>query len=112
MEQFQTEDDFYSVMFHELGHWTKTKERTNRIKEKLSHAQEELVAELTSAFLSREHGLKGAFQHTEYIAGWIDDLKDQPQEFFRAVSLANKSAKYIKGETIASQETATETVTK
>lgn len=106
--KFKSENDFYSVLFHELGHWSKTEKRTNRNEDKLSYAQEELVAELTSAFLCKEFGIEGKFQHTQYIAGWIKGLKEQPREFFRAVSLAVKSARFLKGDKVEEVETETE----
>jgi antirestriction protein ArdC len=53
---FDSGATYYAAIFHELGHWTGAKHRldrdlSNRFQPKHQHAAEELVAELTSAFL-------------------------------------------------------------
>lgn len=96
IKAFKTEADYYSSLFHELGHWTATTERCNRVGEKkLSYAQEELVAEMTAVFLDAEFGIEGELQHPEYIASWIKGLKNQPRQFFDACRMAQKAANFI-----------------
>jgi antirestriction protein ArdC len=59
-KQFKDSDSFYSVAFHELGHWTGHPTRFNRdLSGKFGskeYALEELTAELFSAFLSARLG--------------------------------------------------------
>ena len=52
--QFKNNIDFYSVFFHETGHWTGHKSRLDRLQNGKSHKQdyayEELIAELFAVF--------------------------------------------------------------
>lgn len=61
-EYFKTEDDFYSVIFHEMAHSTGHENRLNREKHKRQfdkkYAKEELIAEITSMFLQLELGIE------------------------------------------------------
>src|ERR1019366_7779936 len=76
---------FYSTACHELGHWTGHSSRLNRDTLMCStgfspkdecYAREELVAELTSLFLSAETGLPfDPSQHAAYIKSWLKTLK-------------------------------------
>ena len=54
--QFKTAERYYSVLAHELAHWTGAEHRLNRNLEgqfgNASYAMEELIAELGSAFVS------------------------------------------------------------
>jgi antirestriction protein ArdC len=111
IESFKSENHYYSVLMHELSHYTMKKERCNREGDKkLSYAQEELVAELSSMFLCAEFGIQGEFQHKEYISSWIKGIKDQPRAFFDACRLANKAANFILKNGLDSKEDKEETV--
>jgi antirestriction protein ArdC len=58
----------YATALHELGHRTGAKARLDRDLfgrfGDQSYAAEELIAELTSAFLCAELGIKGELRHT------------------------------------------------
>jgi len=89
----------YSTEAHEFGHSTGHKSRLNR---DLSgsfggeeYAAEELVAELTSAFVCTQLGLKGNLQHPEYIGNWIKVLKGNKKAIFTAASLAKKAHAFL-----------------
>ena len=92
---------FYSTACHELGHWTGHSSRLNRDTLMCStgfspkdecYAREELVAELTSLFLSAETGLPfDPSQHAAYIKSWLKTLKKDKNEIFRAASAASKA---------------------
>jgi antirestriction protein ArdC len=106
IESFKDSDSYYSVFFHELGHWSGAKSRLDRegIVEFDSfgseqYAFEELVAELTSAFIGRDLSFDGTFQdnHAGYIKSWIKVLKDDKRAIFKASSQAEKAAKFIMG---------------
>ena len=109
LESFKSQDGFYSTVFHELGHWTGAESRLNR--EGIvgfggfgseTYAFEELVAELTSAFIGRDLGIDGQMQdnHAGYIKSWIKVLKNDKKAIFRASSLAEKAAKFIMGDSV------------
>lgn len=116
MDDFEDTDGYYSVLFHELGHWTGHASRLGRdgiIKGDgfggPTYAFEELVAELTSAFLGRDLGFDGSFRdnHSAYIQSWIKVLKEDKHAIFRASSQAEKAAKFILGDN-AKEETTEE----
>jgi len=64
-------DLFYNVAFHELTHWTAHKSRLDRdLKNRFgskNYAAEELIAELSAAFLCAEFGFDGDLRHAGYI---------------------------------------------
>jgi len=53
---------------------------------------EELVAEMTVAFLCAHLDLKGELRHASYINNWIELLKEDSGSIFTAASLASKAA--------------------
>ena len=98
-EAFTDAGSFYATSLHELGHWTGHETRLNR-QLKNSHgsedyAKEELIAELTAAFLCAELGIDGELQHPEYIGSWIKVLKNDKQAIFTASSKAKKAADFL-----------------
>jgi antirestriction protein ArdC len=69
---FSGADNFYSVAFHELTHFTGHKSRLDRdLKNRFgsrNYAAEELIAELGAAFLCAEFGFDGDVRNAGYIA--------------------------------------------
>lgn len=106
-EMFVTGEEYYGALFHELAHSTGHESRVGRkaIMESSgfgSHAysQEELVAEMASAFLC---GCTGILLCTEknqaaYLKGWLERLKSDPSMLIKAGSQAQKAFDYIMGE--------------
>jgi antirestriction protein ArdC len=96
---FTSEASYYATAFHELAHWTGAKHRLDRTFGTRfgdsQYALEELVAELTSAFLCASHSIDGKLQHTNYIASWLKALKDDNQAIFKASAMAQKASDYI-----------------
>jgi antirestriction protein ArdC len=91
-QAFRSRDQYYSVAFHELGHWTGHKPRLDRTFGKRfgdrAYAAEELTAELCSAFLCAEFSIDGDVRHAGYNAHWIELLKADNRAFFTASSRA------------------------
>jgi antirestriction protein ArdC len=104
-ESFKSAASFYATAFHELGHWTGSKSRLDREYGKRfgdrAYAAEELVAELTSAFLCAEFSIDGELRHAGYIQNWIELLKDDAKAFFTAASAAQKAADYLRSRALA-----------
>lgn len=96
---FKDQINYYRTCFHELGHWTGHKSRLDRnMKGKFGskdYAREELVAEMTSAFVCTAQGIVPTVRHTDYIASWLKVLKEDKRAIFRAASLASKAADFI-----------------
>lgn len=97
---FAEHSGYQSTLLHELGHWTGGESRLkrqlgNRFKSK-AYAAEELIAELTSAYLCAHLGIKGELRHAAYIESWITMLRDDPRAIFTAASKASKAADYLR----------------
>ena len=95
---------YYSTLLHELGHWTGHQQRLNRIIPtsrfgSQSYAIEEFVAELASAFLCAELGVSAAPRqdHANYIANWLNVLKDDKRALFYAARQATVAVEYLNG---------------
>jgi antirestriction protein ArdC len=105
---FKSADSFYATTFHELGHATGAKHRLDREFGKRfgdrAYAAEELVAELTSAFLCAEFDLDGELRHAGYIENWIALLKDDPRAFFTAASKAQQAADFMRQTVLADDD--------
>lgn len=100
--QFPRADQYYATLLHELGHWTGHKSRLNRDMSgsfgSISYAKEELRAEIASMMLGMEMGIgHDPGQHVAYVESWIDVLKNDPLEIFRAASDAEKIREYMLG---------------
>lgn len=99
-ENFKSSNEFYATLFHEIGHWSGEPERLNRKKGQTKgdkdYAFEELVAELTSAYLCSNFEINSTIENSAaYIASWLKHLKNDKQFFFKASGLALKAANYI-----------------
>ena len=57
---------------------------------------EELVAEIGSAYLCANFGIKGELQHAEYMQSWLKVLEDEGDEALaRAFVSAQTAAKWV-----------------
>jgi antirestriction protein ArdC len=96
---FVSQDAFTRVLFHELSHATGHEKRLNRNLSTrfgdASYAMEELVAELSSAFLCARIGAEYANENAEYIATWVRKMKQDSKAIFTASSQAAKSADWL-----------------
>lgn len=104
-EQFKRRADYYSVLLHELTHWTGHKDRCNRDFNSRfgdeAYAAEELVAEIGSAFICARIGFKlDGLQHPAYIKNWLKVLKDDPAFIMKAANLAQKAADHVFNEVV------------
>lgn len=117
-EAFDGSEHYYSVLFHELGHSTGHESRLNRKGVSGSngewspmgsptYAKEELVAEMTAAFLCGECGIEGTYDSSaSYIAHWRKHLSDDPTMVVHAASAAQKAADFILGRQNGAKEEA------
>ena len=112
-ETFRAEWRFYKTLFHELAHLTGHSSRLNRPSltenrgryavgdHRKIYCQEELVAEMTAAFLGAQAGIiEDGFENSAaYLHGWLDVLKvkDNKTWLVKAASDAQKAADYVLG---------------
>lgn len=98
---FDTTADYYATAFHELAHWTGHSSRLDRNLSgrfgSHSYALEELVAELSAAFMAASLGFESVTRdsHIKYLKGWIDAINEHPEALFRAAAAAQKAVDYI-----------------
>lgn len=87
-------ESYASVTLHELGHWSGHRSRLDRrLFEKWGKheaACEEVIAELTAAFLCAELGYSAEPRpdHARYLSGYIALLKDNNRAIFVAAAAA------------------------
>ena len=93
--KFTTPEGYYATLFHELGHSTLHASRLGR--ERASYAKEELVAELTAAYLCGKTGIiqQTIDNHSAYIASWLMALRNDKKLLVQAAGLAQKATDYI-----------------
>ncbi|CAN7258114.1 ArdC family protein [Mesorhizobium caraganae] len=93
--------DYYRTCFHELGHWTGHPARLARDLSgafgSKTYAREELVAEITAAFVCSTLGIEPTVRHADYIGTWLAVLREDNRAIFRAASLASKAADFVLG---------------
>ncbi|WP_392420146.1 zincin-like metallopeptidase domain-containing protein [Capnocytophaga canis] len=101
---FETTNDYYRTLFHELTHSTGHEKRLNREFSgrfgSKSYAQEELVAEFGAVFLSAFAGFVWHTNknHTEYLKNWNSVFKiaeDDHKFLMRGASMAQEAADYV-----------------
>lgn len=103
--RFHTMDEYYSTTFHELAHSTGHESRLNRQMDggihtrRQTYSREELVAEITAAFIMARCGLTTTLENSAaYCQGWARFLADQPKAIVQASGQAIKACKYIMNE--------------
>ena len=103
-ESFRDAESYYATLAHETTHWTRHPSRLDRDfgRQRFGdegYAQEELVAELGSAFLSADLELTPEVRedHTAYIESWLKVLKNDKRAIFTAAAHAQRAVDYLHG---------------
>jgi antirestriction protein ArdC len=109
-ERFESPENYYNVLFHELTHSTGHESRLNRkgvsgvggeraAFGSQSYSKEELVAEMGAAFLCGRAGIVERIidNSAAYVAAWLERLKDDAQLVVMAAAQAQKAADFILG---------------
>ncbi|HQP05041.1 MAG TPA: zincin-like metallopeptidase domain-containing protein, partial [Bacteroidales bacterium] len=99
-KQFVSKEAFLSVMYHEASHWTGAAHRLNRpILNKFGtkeYAFEELIAELSSAFMLAYLGYESRItDNAAYIENWLSVMKNDTKFVIQAASQAQAASDYI-----------------
>jgi antirestriction protein ArdC len=91
--------NWHRTALHELGHWSGAKHRLNRDLsghfESSLYAQEEMVAEMASAFVCASLSIEPTVRHADYLGAWLDILREDNRAVIRAASAASKAADYL-----------------
>ncbi len=104
-EQFASAPTYYQTLLHELGHWTGHPERLNRATliegtrdgyGSKPYAREELRAEISSLMTGDRLQLgHDPGRHASYVGCWIQALRDDPREIYRASKDAQQISDYV-----------------
>ena len=103
--QFKNAEGYYQTVLHEVGHSTGHPDRMNReslqqgIQDGFgseAYAREELRAEISAMMSSDRLGVAYEPQHgTAYVKGWVEALKDDPKEIYKAAAEASRISDYV-----------------
>lgn len=94
---------YNSTALHELAHATGHPSRLNRSMKGAfgseEYAYEELIAEMSSCFMSIHLNAEISAQHIEnhkaYVQSWIRAIKEKPETLSKAIAEAQKVAEYM-----------------
>ena len=103
--QFETGAAYYTTLFHELVHSTGHRTRLNRptVTENAGfgsdpYSKEELIAEMGAAFLCGQAGIESTLENSAaYLAGWLEQLRNDKTLIIQAAAQAQKAADFILG---------------
>lgn len=104
-DEFISQEEYYATLFHELIHSTGHSSRLDRElrghhQAKQAYAEEELIAEIGSAFLCSMAGISTPdvlHNKTAYIQNWLKALEDDKRLVVKAASQAQKAVDLILG---------------
>lgn len=98
-DDYDNAENFYATVFHEAAHSTGHADRLDRTMGggfgSTSYAKEELVAELTAAFMGHHFGIVTDVVdhgHADYLANWLQVLKADTSLLWNAAGDAQKAA--------------------
>lgn len=100
---FGTAEGYCGTLIHELGHWTGAPARLNRdLRNRFGspdYAREELRAEIGQMMVCAELGIADCdfSNNAAYVASWLDRLRSDRKEIFRAAADAQRIADYLLG---------------
>ncbi len=101
---FESPEEYYSTVFHELTHSTMHESRLDRNVTSQVHkwgdeiySKEELVAEMGASFLCGHAGIENVTieNSAAYIHGWLKALKNDKTLLVHAAAQAQRSTDYI-----------------
>ncbi len=102
---FNSDETYYSTLFHELTHSTGHPSRLNRFSKNYppfaspDYSREELVAEMGAAFLCGHCAILNTTidNSAAYLAGWLSKLRNDKRLVVVAGGQAQKAADFIRG---------------
>ena len=93
---FNSAENYYSTLAHEMVHSTRHESRLNRPRSKYERAYEELIAEMGACFTCATIGIAGNIEnHASYLESWIGALKKDNTLIFKAAKEAQIAANYL-----------------
>ena len=114
-ERFETSEQFFATLYHELLHSTGHESRLNRssLTEKAGfgsdpYCKEELIAEIGAAFLcgQAEIAERTIDNSAAYVAEWLKRMKDDKKLIVHAAAQAQRAADFVLGRKFEESEVA------
>jgi len=98
--------NYYSVLFHELIHWTGAKNRLARFEKykkrfkdnaQLEYAHEELIAEIGAVLLSQRFNIQKTINRNNlaYLKSWISALQNDNKFLISALSQSYRASEFL-----------------
>lgn len=98
--------NYYSVLFHELIHWSGADNRLKRFEKnkkrfkdnaQLEYAHEELIAEIGSVLLSQRFNIQKTVNNNNlaYLKSWISALKNDNKFLISALSQSYRASEFL-----------------
>lgn len=98
--------NYYSVLFHELIHWTGAKNRLARFEKykkrfkdnaQLEYAHEELIAEIGAVLLSQRFNIQKTVNanNLAYLKSWISALQNDNKFLISALSQSYRASEFL-----------------
>ncbi|KMO14839.1 ArdC family protein [Methylobacterium platani] len=93
--------NFHRTAAHEMSHASGHPSRlardfTGRFGSE-GYAREELVAEISAAYVCASLGIVPTVRHADYIASWLEVLRSDPRAIVQAAGMASRSADWLLG---------------
>lgn len=103
IEDFNSSEEYYNCLMHELTHASGNRNRLNRQEKlwskydkKTAYCLEEITAELGSCWLSSKFNIDMTeTKNVEYLKHFIEVIKEKPYILFSMSSHASKSSNYL-----------------
>jgi antirestriction protein ArdC len=91
--------NWHRTVNHELSHWVGAGHRLNRDLSgsfgSKTYAFEELIAEISGAFVCAALGIVPTVRQADYLGSWLEVLREDNRAIVRAASAASKAADYL-----------------
>lgn len=109
LSSYDAPEEYYSTLFHEMGHSTGNAKRLNRKYGQTfgshDYGREELVAEMTAAFLCAESGIETTLENSAaYLNSWIRTIREDPRAVVVAAGAAQRAADLVLGRKFEDRE--------
>lgn len=106
LEQFNSPEEIFDTLMHELAHSTGHQSRLDRSSltkdygnpDGVARAKEELIAEISSALFQQMFGITTNLDNSAaYVQSWLKRLQNNPEEVINATKEAQKVVDYMLG---------------
>lgn len=98
-DDFHDPVNWHRTAFHELSHWVGGAARLDRDQTgsfgSIAYGREELIAEMSGAFVCAALGITPTLRHADYLGSWLEIIRKDSRAILRAASAASKAADYL-----------------